>query len=323
MPKYVRVCQDWFPKGSYKGQKEDGFLMWDLLKLQLDILLKNITRDWDFTIVISGQGEVRVGKSFLASQIGCYWVYQLEKLYGIKVKWDIDNFVLTGKDLIKRGNWLGTHYKYSPLVYDEAGADLEGRKVMTSMTRDVLDYYRECGQYNMLNILVLPDFFDLPKGIALTRSIFLIDVYYIATEEGIFERGYFNFYSKRNKKKLYLNGKKELNYHVAPYDFNGQFPNVFTLNYEKYKKLKLEALKKRESLKRNKFQIQRDASWYLLAGEGLTCKKCGNEIKLTQEQLARRMENMTGIFVHQTTIGDALKRYGYEEQQKMEDKNKN
>ena len=48
MPKYVRVCQDWFPKGSYKGQREDGFLMWDLLKLQLDIpsqknvLLKSI-----------------------------------------------------------------------------------------------------------------------------------------------------------------------------------------------------------------------------------------------------------------------------------------
>ena len=114
---------------------------------------------------------------------------------------------------------------------------------------------------------------------------------------------------------LYLNGKKELNYHAAPYDFNGQFPNVFTLDYEKYKKLKQEALRKRESQKKNKFQIQRDASWYLLAGEGLVCKNCGKIVKLTQEQLARRMENMTGIFVHQVTISDSLKRYGYEKQQ--------
>ena len=96
---------------------------------------------------------------------------------------------------------------------------------MSQLTQDVLDYYRECGQYNMLNILVLPEYFDLPKGIAMTRSICLIDVYYITDQDAIFRRGFFNFFSKRAKKKLYLKGKRELDYKAAKYDFNGKFPD--------------------------------------------------------------------------------------------------
>ena len=68
----VRVCEKWFPKGHYKRQKQDGFYMDDLLKAQIDVLLKNIGNDWDFTIIITGGGEVRVGKSVLAMQIGSY-----------------------------------------------------------------------------------------------------------------------------------------------------------------------------------------------------------------------------------------------------------
>lgn len=203
----VRVCQKLFPKGSYKGQRGDGFYMDNILKAQIDILLKNIQYDWDFTILITGGGEVRIGKSVLAMQIGAYWTDQIKELYGKKVPFSVsENFVLDGKKLIEIGNKLGKRYSYPCLVFDEAGADLEGRKIMTAMTQDVLDYYRECGQYNILNILVLPEYFDLPKGIAMSRSICLIDVYCATDPEGIFKRGYFNFFSRRNKKQLWING---------------------------------------------------------------------------------------------------------------------
>ena len=301
----MRVCQEWFPETN-------GFYMDDRLVLQLDVLLKNIKNDWDFTIIITGQGETRVGKSIISMQIAAYWAYMIWKLYGLKVPFDLDkNFVFQGNDLIKKGNELGVKHPYSPLVFDEAGAYLEGRKVMSGSTQQVLDYFRECGQYNMLNILVLPEFFDLPKGIALSRSIFLIDVFYIADNDAIFQRGYFNFYSRRSKKYLYLYGKKDLNYSAAKSDFSkipGRFYNFFPVNEAEYRKLKQEALKKRETHRRNVFMIQRDALMYLLCGEKQVKEiKVGEKI-MTQATLGKRLEQLTGIYMAHNTISDALRR---------------
>jgi len=315
------VCQDLFPKGSRPYQKKDGFSMDETLKMQIDILLKNIKNDWDFTIIISGGGEVRVGKSVLAMQIGAYWNYMIKKIYNLEAPFDVNNnFVFNGKELIKKGNYLGQNFSFPVLIYDEAGADLEGRKVMSTMTKDVLDFYRECGQYNLLNILVLPDFFDLPKGIALSRSIFLIDVYYGSNKEQYFERGYFNFYSRRNKKWLYLKGKKDLNYQAQNYNFHGKFYNFYPIDENEYRRLKQEALSKRESHKREKFLIQRDAAWWLLCGDGLTCE-CGKEVKLTQTQLGIRMEQLTGIFVPHNTISDAIRHFKLEDEKDYDKSN--
>lgn len=289
----VRVCQEWFPKTN-------GFDMDERLVMQIEVLLRNIKNDWDFTILVTGQGEVRVGKSMIAMQIAAYWAYEIWKRFGIKVPFsEEDNFVFDGKKLIEIGNKLGKSFPYSPLVFDEAGADLEGRKSMQTQTQDVLDYYRECGQYNMLNILVLPEYFDLPKGIALTRSIFLIDVFYLPDKEAVFQRGYFNFYSRRSKKWLYLLGKKDLNYSKVHSDFGripGKFVKFYPIDEDKYKEAKQQALIRRESKRRNKFQLQRDACWYLLT----------QEFGVNQNKLGERMEGLTGIYVAQQTISDGI-----------------
>lgn len=306
----VRVCEEWFP--NIRHPEKPGFYMDDRLKLQLDVLLKNIKNDWDFTILITGQGEVRVGKSMIAMQIACYWAYMMEKLHGIKVPFNLgDNFVFEGRELIKKGNHLGVNHPYSPLVFDEAGADLEGRKVMSGSTQLVLDYFRECGQYNMLNVLVLPEFFDLPKGIAITRSIFLIDVFYMADDEGVFKRGYFNFYSRRGKKLLYLYGKKDLNYSIIKSDFKkipGRFHNFYTINESEYRLAKQQALKRRETGRRNVYMVQRDALLYLLCGEKQQKPIKEGEKIMTQTQLMKRVEQLTGIYLPQNTISDALRR---------------
>lgn len=301
----TRVCKEWFPKGSYKGQREDGFPMATLLMESIDVLVKNVVDDWDFTIIVSGMGEVRVGKSILAMQVAIYWCYQMEKVHGIKVPFTIkNNIVLQGKKLIEKGNYLGKNHPYSPLQFDEAGADLEGRKVMRTITQDVLDYYRECGQYNMLNLIVLPEFFDLPKGIAVTRSICLLDVYYSIGDDGKFTRGYFRFFSRPAKKELYMKGKKDLDYGAAQCDFSGNFQGFCPVNEKEYKGLKREALVKRESQRRSKFQIQRDACWYLLT----------QEFGLTQQVLGKRMEQLTGIFVAPMTISDGIRHFMSEDE---------
>ena len=205
-------------------------------------------------------------KSVLAMQISCYVYYQLKYKYNFNPCFNLkDNFVFTGSNLIKKGHFLGKNHPYSPLNFDEAGADLEGRKVVTGATRKVLDYFRECGQYNLFNILVIPEFFDLPRGIALSRSIFLLNVYYTANEKtGKFRRGYFNFYSRPNKKRLFLRGKKDLNYYAAPYDFHGRFYEFYPINEEEYKEMKRKALIDRDRSKKDIKTIQRDTGLNIL-----------------------------------------------------------
>lgn len=277
----VRVCEKAFPKGSFPHQQKEGYYMHDTLKEQLDIYLKNVKHDWDFVIIISGEGEVRVGKSVLAQQIARYWVQQIEEKYKIKVPFNIkDNIIFNGADLIKKGNKLGVEHPYSPLIFDEAGADLEGIKAMRYTTQAVRDFLRECGQYNLLTILVLPEYFDLPKGIALSRSNCLINVYWLGDKDGYMQRGYFKYYSRPNKKYLYLNGKKDLNYNAWKHDFFGGFDNVFTLDEVEYRAAKRKALKNREklSMKELRYKEFLKACFIYMKDNGLTYIEISEEV---------------------------------------------
>lgn len=242
-----RVCKDWYPKGTYKGQKSDGFWMEVNLQENIIILAKNIVQDWDFAIIISGNGEVRVGKSMLELQIMAYWHWLMEKMYGLKLPLNVkNNLVFNGDDLIQRGHYLGEHHKYSALGYDEAGEDLESDDSGTKKQKKIKKYIRECGQYNLLNIFVLPEFFALKNWLALTRSRLLINVDYTMSADGKFERGYYKVYSMPNKKQLYVQGKKTLNYHAAPFDFSGRFYKFYPIDEEDYRQAKKKALLERD-----------------------------------------------------------------------------
>jgi len=305
----VWVCKDWFP--NKKRPEWSGFRMEEALKNNLDIIAKNIVKDWDFTILVTGGGEVRVGKSVLAQQIACYLVYLMRSKYKKEVCFNLErNFVFTGDNLITKGHWLGKNYPYSPLIFDEAGADLEGRKVTSNATKKVLDFFRECGQYNLFNILVIPEYFDLPKGIALSRSIFLIDVTYNADKEGNFKRGMFRFFSRKKKKRLYLLGKRELNYNASRYEFHGKFPNFYVINEEKYRDLKQIALIKRketEEAKYDKKQERFDTAIYIL----------WKTLGLTHMKISELFTEY-GVNLPRTTITEALKRVSPKEMEVLD-----
>lgn len=294
----ARVCEKWFPKGTYKGQREDGFFIDDKIKRQIDIMLKNLPNDWDFTVIISGSGEVRVGKSVLAMQIAVYCAYEMQYTYGKNPKFDLEtSFCFDGINLIKMGNFLGQNHPYSPLVFDEAGADMDAKKMMNRSTQQVIDYMRECGQYNLVNILVLPDFFDLPKGLAITRSICLLDVVYYADDKtDLFIRGYFRFYSRKQKKELYLKGKKMLDYNASKFNFDGRFINFYPIDEKKYREMKALALQKRDSRSKDKTIIQRNAAFYIL----------NQDLNMTHEEIGRRIEQITGVYTPRTTVSDAI-----------------
>jgi hypothetical protein len=283
--KMAKFGEEWFPMGTFKHQKTPGMYIHDTLKRNLDLWLKNVDEDWDFVLVISAGGMVRHGKSVLAIQVACYWHYMLWKLYGKEVPFTIeDNIVFNGNELIKKGNHLGEKYKSGCLIFDEAGADLEGVKVMKKTTQAVKDYLRECGQYNLLTILVLPEFFDLPKSIALSRTDALIDCYTTVGKDDKWERGHFNFFSRTKKKKLYLLGKKELNYKAANEDFHGDWEHVYPIDEAEYRKAKAVALKTRAetSAKESRMGAYLKGALKLLVVKGLTYAEIAREIAASQ-----------------------------------------
>ena len=227
----VKVCQNIF--------LPDGFYIDGYLKENLDILAESITKDFDFVILVSGGGMTRVGKSLIAMQIGAYLNNKVNELNKLHNTFSTENYSFRGEELIRMGKESPPYYV---LVYDEAGSDLMARKTMHGTTQALLDFFREIGQKNLFLICVLPDFFDLPKGIAVTRSVCLIDVDFVEK----FNRGKFKFYGRKAKKFLFLKGKKFLDYDAHRPDFHGAFTNFYTIDETKYRQMKIDALHGRE-----------------------------------------------------------------------------
>jgi hypothetical protein len=227
------ICEGCFPN------KPEGFYMDGYLRDNLDILAKKIAHDFDFVILISGSGMTRVGKSLMGMQVGYYLTQRVNEINKLNNTFSTDNYTFRGEELIKVAKSMPP---YSVIAYDEAGSDLMARKTMHSTTQALLDFFREAGQLNLFLICILPDFFDLPKGIALTRSVCLIDVQFADK----FERGNFNFYGRKAKKFLYLKGRKYLDYDSHRPDFRGGFTNFYTIDESKYRQMKMDALQGRE-----------------------------------------------------------------------------
>ena len=237
--------------------------------------------------------------SVLAQQIACYWSYAIWKTYGTEVPFTIkDNIVFNGRDLIKKGNKIGKKHKYGCLVFDEAGADLEGVKAMKKTTQNVKDYMRECGMYNQLIILCLPEFFDLPKGVACNRSNCLIDCYVTTDKDDLWQRGKFNFFSAPTKKKLYKYGKKDGDYSVTKCDFYGDWDNFYTIDEKEYKELKVEALKSREVVS----QREETRTSYLKGAFKILLQ----DFSLTQTEVAERIAEKQKISTNHRFIGRLL-----------------
>jgi hypothetical protein len=171
-------------------------------------------------------------------------------------------------------------------IFDEEGADIEGVKAMTKTTKNVNDFFRECRQYNMLNILCLPEYFDLPSGIATNRSNCLIDCYVTVDENDMWERGKFNFYSAPTKKKLYRWGKKDRDYSDTKCDFYRDWDKVDVIYMDEYKEMKIVALKSREVVSRKedtKTNYLKGALKVLSVDMGLSHREIAEKIKAKQK----------------------------------------
>ncbi len=231
----AKVCTKQFPMGSFPHQQSDGYFLHKALKENIDIMIKAVGKDMQFVGIISGKGTVRSGKSTIAQQFGTYITEEVNKKYKVNNTFTVENIVFKGDDLIERAM---VSQKYSVFVLDE-GDDLT-MHYWRDLSQKLRRFFRKCGQLNLFIFLIIPDFFELPRHYAVTRSNFLVNVYFY----GEFQRGYFEFYSAKRKRELYFKGKKYADYGVKHPDFDGRFLDLYTVDKEEYIKRKREDLEK-------------------------------------------------------------------------------
>lgn len=233
----MKFAEKIFPLGTFKDQRTDGAYLNETLAENLDVMVDMIDKDMTFLGLITGNDSVGNGKTTIVTQIGCYLTYKINQKYGLNNSFTANNIVMEGKDLPDKSFSMP---KFSVIQLDE-GDDMTTHS-MKQVAVNLKRYFRKCRQLNQILLIILPSFFELPKFYALNRSHFLINVKF----QNKFERGYFEFYSPKGKKNLYINGKKNWDYDAWKPDFSGSFfssycffPNLKE-NIELYKQMKLQ-----------------------------------------------------------------------------------
>lgn len=221
-----------YPMGSLKRQKTPGRYMDGALHENLKILAKSIVRDMTFLgILYSSTLEVGTGKSVLAQQIAEAYTEQVNIIHKDKlaepITFTTKNIVFRPKDLMERAFQVP---KYSCILLDE----WEDAHYWSELGTTFRQFFRKCRQLNLFILCIIPNFFQLPMGYAISRSVFAVDVRFA----GEFERGYFSFYNFNRKKDLYIRGKKTYNYGVCQPNFSGRFLDGYAVGEEAYREAK-------------------------------------------------------------------------------------
>lgn len=125
-------------------------------------------------------------------------------------------------------------------ILDETLSMLNIRRAMSSINITLTSLFSEIRQKNLLLVLCLPSIFDLDRNIAIHRSLFLLHTY---SRNG--QRGYFRFYGRKAKAKLFASSyaKKTYQYLARP-TFWGRFANGYVVNEEEYRQRKDDVLKR-------------------------------------------------------------------------------
>ena len=241
---------------------------------------KVLTKDQDWQVIVDG--EEGVGKSVLAQQIARY----------LDDDFNINNITFTSDDFIKAIKDPNTK-KGSAIILDEAFSAANSRASMTEVNRSLIGVATEMRQKNLIIIIVLPSFFDLDRYFALWRCRALFHLYFDDHEN----RRYIIF-PKRQKKNLYLHGKKGYNYSKprSPYP-PLVFDHVYTVDEDAYRLKKSLAFNRRViSQSAKKWMEQRNA--YM--------KFIYERFKLTLEEIAKIPQKYGIPPVTNQTVSDII-----------------
>lgn len=253
------------PLGLEKGLYMDGYL-WQ----NAQTLHQRVEKKWDSVGLIVGySGD---GKSELAMQFGLSLDSTL-RLH--RVVFTAEQF----EEAVDKAT-VG-----QVVIWDEADdlADNWNTVVLQVLKKKM----KRIRQQRLHIVWVTPTFFDLNKYFVIDRTMYLIHVY----AKGL-ERGFFRFFTRAGKKKLYLQGKREWDMTAAKPVFYGRFtkaPKDFPIDLsdggayqEKKRQASQELLGRPKSPKAAVVAYRKKCAFRLKA---LLTEKKG--VKVTQAELGR------------------------------------
>ena len=147
----------------------------------------------------------------------------------------LDRVCMTGKEFLLA---IDKAEKGQAVILDEAYKDLDSAQSQKKMQGVLKHAMAEMGQKNLFVFIVLPSYFELARYAAIHRSIALLHVY---TGRDL-ERGFFTFYGKKKKQRMYMRGKRWMSY-CEKADFYGRFSSKYVLDEREYREKKSNALK--------------------------------------------------------------------------------
>lgn len=269
-----------FVNGKWVEDPNSNFFLPTKVKENLDRVKYIQDRDFDAVILIDGME--RVGKSVLAMNCANYLS---------DTNFGLANYSRGLRDCAKKIKELPDK---SVIILDEASLIFNSKSSTSKPVKALLKLMDVVGQKNLIFILCLPSFFDLPKAMAIRRSKFLIRV--DVGED--YERAKLLFWGEQAKEWLYKKGKKaDDSYTVVSYNWVADFKDPWTPNWYKLYK---ETIKK-DSLKeaieaaieadgtklRNEDQLK-DVVYYSiveLEKLGLTHEQIANKLHATKDQI--------------------------------------
>lgn len=196
-----------------------------LLKKKLDFAKKQIKKNNDVVGII--EGEEGVGKGAIGGNI---MRYMCEDSFD-----PLKNMI--GSDFNEAIDKITNIEKGGALMFDEGNVFFLSTETMKREQRDLHKIFSIFRQKNLFVLIILPSFFRLGTYFAMDRSKFLIRAY---EKDG--KRGFFGYYGKKAKFKLYQKGKKTYDSNAVPPTFRGRFTTCYTLETEWYKSFKEETL---------------------------------------------------------------------------------
>ncbi len=246
----MKILEEKYPKGTFKGQKTDGRYIDGYLHNNIEIIANSVTDDMTFLgTLYSSTLENGTGKSVLAQQIGEAYTDMVNKKNGLNLTFDMKNVVFTPKTLIERAYKLP---RYSCIILDE----WEDAHYWSELGMTLRQFFRKCRQLNLFIMVIIPNYFQMPMNYAISRSLFAIDVTFNSTDIKAFDRGYFSFYNFGAKKNLYVKGKKTQDYNCVQPCFKGRFLDGYAVPEKTYRDAKYEDMIKQEKESRRPTEKQ-------------------------------------------------------------------
>jgi len=296
----MKILEERYPKGTFKGQKSDGRYINQKLYQNLEHFALKIVEDMTFLGICSSSTlEVGTGKSVLISQIGEAWTYLVNKHHRTNIEFTTNNIVFKPKDLIDRAFKVP---KYSCIILDE----WEDAHFWSELGVTLRQFFRKCRQLNLFILVIIPNFFQMPMNYAISRSAFFIDVKFGER----LQRGFFDFYSFKQKKRLYLMGKKTQNYNAAVPKFQGRFGDGYGVNEKEYREAKYkDMVESEDSDTRTIAQVEKDTTRKLFHKiykgiEKVTVKDLSEALGISTRTGHRYLQSVESDIVTETNINN-------------------